>query len=74
MVVEFIECYHEIVKTDKKKSISCSQLMQALVAGSSGFKYVAEVMCLLLRLIIDDERIGGKKVRLVFFATFDSSY
>ncbi|XP_071534206.1 tyrosine-protein kinase BAZ1B-like isoform X2 [Panulirus ornatus] len=61
MVVEFVECYHEIVKTDKKKSISCSQLMQALAAGSRGFKYVAELMCLLLRLIVDDERIGGKK-------------
>ncbi|XP_042215473.1 tyrosine-protein kinase BAZ1B-like [Homarus americanus] len=61
MVVEFIECYHEIVKTDKKTSISCSQLMQALAAGPKGLKYVAEVMCLILHLIIDDTRIGCTK-------------
>ncbi|XP_053638911.1 tyrosine-protein kinase BAZ1B isoform X2 [Cherax quadricarinatus] len=61
MVVEFIECYHGIVHTDKKKSISCSQLMQALAAGPIGLKYVAEVMCLILHLIIDDVRLGGMK-------------
>ncbi|XP_045610367.2 tyrosine-protein kinase BAZ1B-like isoform X2 [Procambarus clarkii] len=61
MVVEFLECYYGIVHTDKKKSISCSQLMQALAAGPNGFKYVAEVMCLILHLIIDDIRLGGIK-------------
>lgn len=64
MIVEFIECYQEIVKKDKKQSISASQLMQALAAGPRGFRYVAEVMCLLLQLIIDDERIGGNKVTI----------
>lgn len=61
MVVEFVECYHEIIKTDKKKSISCSQLMQALAAGNKGFRYLAEVMCLLLHLVVGDERIGNSK-------------
>lgn len=61
MVVEFVECYNELVKTDKKKSISCSQLMQALTAGTKGFRYLAEVMCLLLHLIVADKRIGGSK-------------
>lgn len=61
MVVEFVECYNEIIKADKKKSISCSQLMQALAAGNKGFRYLAEVMCLLLHLVVADERIGGSK-------------
>lgn len=61
MVVEFVECYHEIVKTDKKKSISCSQLMQALAAGNKGFRYLAEVMCLLLHLVVGNDRIGNSK-------------
>lgn len=60
MVVEFMECYQEIVKTDKK-SISCSQLMQALAAGPKGFRYLAEVMCLLLHLVVADQRIGNSK-------------
>lgn len=61
MVVEFVECYHEIVKTDKKNPISCSQLMQALAAGPKGFHYLAEVMCLLLHLVVQDKRIGNSK-------------
>lgn len=70
MIVEFIECYQEIVKKDKKKSIAATQLMQALAAGPQGFRYVAEVMCLLLQLIIDDERIGGNKVCKYCRSTF----
>lgn len=61
MVVEFVECYNEIIKTDKKNSISCSQLMQALAAGPKGFRYLAEVMCLLLHMVVADDRIGNSK-------------
>ncbi|XP_066950593.1 tyrosine-protein kinase BAZ1B-like isoform X2 [Macrobrachium rosenbergii] len=61
MIVEFIECYRDIVLTDKKKSISSQHLMQALSAGKNGFKYISEIMVLLLHIIIDDERIGDNK-------------
>ena len=61
MVVEFVECYNEIIKTDKKNSISCSQLMQALAAGPKGFRFLAEVMCLLLHMVVADDRIGNSK-------------
>ncbi|KAK7073042.1 hypothetical protein SK128_003473 [Halocaridina rubra] len=68
MIVEFIECYKDIVLSDKKTSISCQHLMQALAAGKNGFKFISEIMVLLLHIIIDDERVGnstelGLKIR-----------
>ncbi|XP_068214431.1 tyrosine-protein kinase BAZ1B-like isoform X1 [Palaemon carinicauda] len=61
MIIEFIECYREIVLTDKKNSISSQHLIQALSAGKEGFKFISEIMVLLLHIIIDDERIGDNK-------------
>lgn len=62
MVVEFLECYQDLIKTDKKMSISHSQLSQALAAGPKGSKFVAEIMCVLLHIIIADDRVSKVRV------------
>lgn len=62
MIVEFIDCYREILVPEKKMSITCSKLLQALSAGTKGYKIIAEVISLLLHVILDDERFGERKV------------
>ncbi|ROT68291.1 putative tyrosine-protein kinase BAZ1B [Penaeus vannamei] len=61
MIVEFIDCYREILVPEKKMSITCSKLLQALSAGTKGYKIIAEVISLLLHVILDDERFGERK-------------
>ncbi|KAK4314652.1 hypothetical protein Pmani_014070 [Petrolisthes manimaculis] len=61
MVVEFIECYQDLIKPDKKITVSHSQLSQALAAGPKGFKFVAEIICLLLHIIITDDSVSKVK-------------
>ncbi|XP_047498386.1 tyrosine-protein kinase BAZ1B-like isoform X1 [Penaeus chinensis] len=61
MIVEFIDCYREILVPEKKMSITCNKLLQALSAGTKGYKIIAEVISLLLHVILDDERFGERK-------------
>ncbi|XP_072016155.1 tyrosine-protein kinase BAZ1B-like [Amphiura filiformis] len=55
MVVEFLNCYSGLLMPDDPYPITADSLMKALVYGKEGFAYLARVLVILLKTLLQDE-------------------
>lgn len=59
MVVEFLQCYAELLMPDDQYPITAASLMEALAGERSGFLYLNRVLVVLLQTLLQDELAEG---------------